>query len=239
MRNVVRTDRPAILTSKSKEWTSELLNSMKGVDAKKQRLKTGKKRHKIPASIWNRYRHNEVKQELQKMYGELCCYCEQRIGHVAFGNIEHRQPKSVFPELTFDWNNLHLACPVCNTAKKDKWNSTHPILDAAVDLDINSKHLSYKVTRLSVERSALSDCGATTINHTSLNRPVLADLEHNGTRNQVLCSVFHTVTDLRKIEKKSPTSPRLITAKAELRKQFKGEHGSLVEFYAKKILDEI
>tara|TARA_B100000519_G_scaffold198007_1_gene206716 strand:- start:3881 stop:4555 length:675 start_codon:yes stop_codon:yes gene_type:complete len=43
-------------------------------------------------------------------YGVRCAYCEDAIHHA--GHIEHfrRKNKNHFPELTFDWSNLFLAC---------------------------------------------------------------------------------------------------------------------------------
>jgi uncharacterized protein (TIGR02646 family) len=43
-------------------------------------------------------------------YGVRCAYCEDAIHHA--GHIEHfrRKNKNHFPELTFEWSNLFLAC---------------------------------------------------------------------------------------------------------------------------------
>ncbi|CZF77172.1 hypothetical protein GCE9029_00051 [Grimontia celer] len=43
-------------------------------------------------------------------YGVRCAYCEDAIHHA--GHIEHfrRKNRNHFPELTFEWNNLFLAC---------------------------------------------------------------------------------------------------------------------------------
>ena len=48
-------------------------------------------------------------------YGK-CVYCESKITIVTYGAIEHFFPKSVYPELTFDWENLMLSCDRCNDA---------------------------------------------------------------------------------------------------------------------------
>lgn len=42
-----------------------------------------------------------------------CAYCEDS----AADQVEHIQPKSVYPELTFSWLNYLYACGPCNTAK--------------------------------------------------------------------------------------------------------------------------
>ena len=52
-------------------------------------------------------------------------------GVVAYEHIEHLKPKSKYPELAFQWENLHLACQRCNVEKGDRFDEDNPILDAA------------------------------------------------------------------------------------------------------------
>lgn len=56
-----------------------------------------------------------VRAVLRSMCGEAepCCYCESSIG----AQVEHVRPKSLYPELTFDWLNLLLVCGGCNSIK--------------------------------------------------------------------------------------------------------------------------
>jgi len=58
----------------------------------------------------------EIKTILTEMTvsANACNYCE----HNEANDIEHIAPKSVFPELTFVWQNYLLACKQCNTAHK-------------------------------------------------------------------------------------------------------------------------
>ena len=51
------------------------------------------------------------------MFAGKCAYCESAIIHVMYPHIEHFKPKSNYPELCFEWNNLLLACGVCNGAR--------------------------------------------------------------------------------------------------------------------------
>ena len=46
-------------------------------------------------------------------------YCESKVLHIAYGDVEHVVPKSVRRDLTFGWTNLTLACDICNTNKGD------------------------------------------------------------------------------------------------------------------------
>ena len=67
--------------------------------------------------VRNRYRHNQIQSALRKMFRGKCAYCESKIAHLSDPHIDHYRPKSSFPKLTFDWNNLILACGICNSAR--------------------------------------------------------------------------------------------------------------------------
>ncbi len=126
MRNVRREPIPGILGRRQERWTRELLAEIsKGACADPERLKRLKRK----------YAHPSVKAALKKMY-RFCCYCESRVTTVTKGHIEHRAPQARFPERTFEWENLHLACPNCNEAKSDQWDEDDPILDAVEDQPI-------------------------------------------------------------------------------------------------------
>ena len=56
---------------------------------------------------------------LVQRFFHLCAYCEE----VCKGEVDHFRPKSVFPELTYEWDNWLLACTPCNRTKGDKWPS--------------------------------------------------------------------------------------------------------------------
>jgi hypothetical protein len=73
----------------------------------------------IPASLKDAYRNDAVKELVKRETNEKCLYCESKIGHVYYGDVEHILPKSVFPDLTFDLTNLSYACSICNNKKKD------------------------------------------------------------------------------------------------------------------------
>ena len=64
--------------------------------------------------------YDEYKPFLVDQLDFFCSYCERRIP--TFLAVEHKQPKglSQYALLICDWNNLLLACPNCNSAKKDK-----------------------------------------------------------------------------------------------------------------------
>lgn len=95
---------PNILQKKGSEWKNSIL----------QKLKTGQELTKADKS---RYSHRDIKEALVKETKGKCCYCESKIRHITYGDIEHICPKSENPELWVEWTNLTLACDVCNTNK--------------------------------------------------------------------------------------------------------------------------
>lgn len=77
----------------------------------------------------SRYRHPQIKSTLtQETYGK-CAYCESKFEHVTYGDIEHISPKSTELEAIFQWENLTLACDVCNTNKSDKFPRKEGLAD--------------------------------------------------------------------------------------------------------------
>lgn len=79
------------------------------------------------------YAHDEIRRALRDETHAKCAYCESRINDVSYDHIEHKLPKSKFPELVCTWTNLTIACPKCNTNKGDFDNSICPLLDPYVD----------------------------------------------------------------------------------------------------------
>ena len=223
MRNVDRLEEPKVLKRNAHCWTRQLLDAIN---------KAGGDINKVPRKLKARYSREEVRERLKAMYSGLCCYCESRIGHVATENIEHRKPQRHFRESTFSWDNLHLACPKCNRAKSDKWDSDHEILDAVKDIPI-SDHLGYNLGFMLI-REPHTDRGVITVKHADLNRHALLH-----PRQEVFGSTWKTVIKIRKMEKRQGDSPIVRYAKELLREKFSDEYGSLIEFVARSVLNSI
>jgi uncharacterized protein (TIGR02646 family) len=114
---LAKTEKPAVLVRNADAWTRELLEALaNNGDAKGVRK--------------NRYNNPEVKKALIDETRDKCAYCESKISHVTYGDIEHIAPKSVRPELTYEWDNLTLACDVCNTKKSNHEGLVDPYTDA-------------------------------------------------------------------------------------------------------------
>lgn len=164
MRKVNRLPQPESLKNYSGQWTKELMDEIK---------KQGSYA-KVDESFKNKYRQQDVKETLEKMYRRHCCYCEAVVGTSSYGRIEHLKPKSLPPfyQFAFEWDNLHWCCEICNTSyKKANWDFQYPILDPSQD-DI-PKHLSLNLATGEYEPRNNSKRAQTTIKHTGINRETL------------------------------------------------------------------
>lgn len=69
----------------------------------------------------------EVKDRLKELQSNKCCFCEARIIHISYGDVEHFRPKAGYCNhekdkihqpgyywLAYDWDNLLLSCTLCN-----------------------------------------------------------------------------------------------------------------------------
>lgn len=219
MKNVTREAKPAILNNEADKWTAELM-----VAVEKYR-NTGKK---VPSVLQNRYRKIEIKDALKRMYSDedgnnFCCYCESEIDVVDYPHIEHKKPKDpdFFPEKTYEWENLHLACTKCNGNKSNKWDAVNPILDAVDDTPIDS-HLSFIVDDTTgVYRSVISSRGKTTIEHADLNRSKL-----RTARKRIYLEILKVIQEIVRLK----DNPRAFTHKEILINKSKGPHGALIQW---------
>lgn len=82
-----------------------------------------------PTALQGNYKHPINKAALIAASFDKCMYCESKISHVYFGDVEHIKPKGKFSELEFDWDNLGYVCARCNSVKKDKYNASNPIIN--------------------------------------------------------------------------------------------------------------
>ena len=73
------------------------------------------------------YGHSSVKDTLRQAQQDKCAFCESKISHIAYGDVEHFRPKTAWRQtekgplqrpgyywLAYEWNNLFLACAICN-----------------------------------------------------------------------------------------------------------------------------
>jgi uncharacterized protein (TIGR02646 family) len=177
MRRVSRPDIPESLKKRSVKWTNMLLDEIN---------KTGNY-NKVEKRFKNKYKQKDITESLKKMYKNYCCYCEGFIDPaITYGRIEHLKPKSLFHNLHFSWENLHLCCEVCNRIKADKWDNQNPIIDPS--FDDPDLHLYYS-SNIVVNITSRGDI---TINHIELNRKELKDA-----RGRIFSKIFDLIQQYR------------------------------------------
>jgi len=131
-------------------------------------------------ALLSAYRNPEVKEHLIAEANGKCIYCESKITHVYFGDIEHLKPKAIFPRERLDLSNLALACAKCNNAKSDYWDQHLPLLNPYEDdPDDHLIALGYLIARRPGK-----DRARITIEQLQLNRQAL--LERRKERIELL-----------------------------------------------------
>jgi len=144
----------------------------------------------------SRYRHADIKVALLEETCGKCAYCESKLRHVTYGDIEHISPKSLDVRKTFEWENLTLACDVCNTNKSDHFGNHEDLVDPYV-LE-PSDHLDF------LGATVLSRPGSTpgliTESTLVLNRADL--LERRRDRLSNLCKQLHLIVEVTDPNKK-------------------------------------
>ena len=86
------------------------------------------------------YGHADVKAALRTAQHDKCGFCESKISHVSFGDVEHFRPKAAVRDiptdslispgyfwLAYDWENLLFACECCNRRHK---GNLFPLMDS-------------------------------------------------------------------------------------------------------------
>ncbi len=113
---------PAVLIDNKENWTTQLRD-----------LQNANK--PVPQTLATKYNNDEVKDALRSEGMSKCMYCESKVEHITDLHIEHIKPKAKdkFPDLTFEYNNLGLACPVCNRNKSDIFDAETPFINPYID----------------------------------------------------------------------------------------------------------
>lgn len=122
-------------------------------------------------ALQHNYRHPPNKAALREACHDKCMYCESKISHTYWGDVEHIKPKARFPHLEFTWENLGYVCARCNGAKGDKWNEQQPFVDPF--LEDPAEHLA-AVGQFVFHRNG-SERGELSWREIALNRPELLE----------------------------------------------------------------
>lgn len=124
---IYRTEEPDILVNKGK------VEQLALCDAYDQ----GTRKFDFKSGI---YGHEVVKNALIAMQHDKCCFCESKITHISYGDVEHYRPKGGYKQddseplqplgyywLAYTWDNLLLSCTLCNQQYK---KNLFPLLDS-------------------------------------------------------------------------------------------------------------
>lgn len=125
---MIRIDKPSapkILRDRGAAATAENRESF---DATPTQYKNGTKKFDFSSGI---YGAKSVKNALLKAQHKKCCFCESKVAHVAYGDVEHFRPKGGFRQLpddalgrpgyywlAYEWENLYFSCQLCNQRYK-------------------------------------------------------------------------------------------------------------------------
>ena len=126
---------PNILSTKGVEATADLIKKVSnGVELE------------FNSAI---YAHSDVKEALRTLQYDKCCFCESKISHIAYGDVEHYRPKAGWVQndepinkpgyywLAYDWDNLLLCCQICNQRYKKNYFPIQIEADRAIDHTID------------------------------------------------------------------------------------------------------
>jgi uncharacterized protein (TIGR02646 family) len=107
-------------------------------EANQQAFETGERSFKFDSSL---YGAKSVKNALIKAQHGKCAFCEAQIRHISHGDVEHYRPKGGVRQsndedlqqpgyfwLAYIWDNLFLACQLCNQTFK---RNLFPLADPA------------------------------------------------------------------------------------------------------------
>jgi uncharacterized protein (TIGR02646 family) len=77
------------------------------------------------------YGHDDVRRALEIMQHGKCAFCESKLKHISYGDVEHFRPKAGWKQdegdpltkpgyywLAYTWDNLLLSCQICNQREK-------------------------------------------------------------------------------------------------------------------------
>ena len=157
---------------------------------------------------------------------EKCAYCESKVLHVDYGDVEHLLPKSRFPHLRYSYENLTFACSVCNIKKGDFFDAETPLLNPYEDKP--EDHLM--PFGPAVLPTPASDRGLITQKRLALNRPELVER-----RTERLESIATLIGQIART--KNPAIRRVLLDDLMEECEPSEEYAFVVRAYIKEILD--
>ena len=116
-------------------------------------------------TVWNQ---PFIRETLLNGTQHKCCYCEKQIG-LGFPDmhIDHYRPKSLYPDLVVEWDNLMPCCGDCNRSKSNHDTVKMPIVNPFIDEPKN--YFFLKDFRYKAIDNRYDSVANTTINILGLN----------------------------------------------------------------------
>jgi hypothetical protein len=82
---------------------------------KKIKQKNSQKNDFYSSKEWLAIRYDVIEK-----YGRVCCACGARTKSI---HVDHIKPRSTYPELELEINNLQILCPDCNRGKSNRYST--------------------------------------------------------------------------------------------------------------------
>lgn len=169
----------------------------------------------------NRYKHKDIKEQLEFIYNHKCAYCEQSIEGY---HVEHYRPKDIYYWLAYSWDNLLYCCSICNTHKSKKFDVAQKVSIGDLDItdihnlrDIYDKHESPKFInpeKEAVHELILYDKEGKPSSHDIRTKYTIVecklDREKLNDKRLQLLNEFKTKVDFRVSEKKNGNTEAVI-----------------------------
>lgn len=212
MIKLTKGNEPNVLTVNKVKWTNQLRDLQNSNQV-------------VPQTLSTRYNQDEVKDALRAESLSKCMYCESKVEHISDLHIEHIKPKAKdkFPDLTFEYDNLGLACPVCNRNKSSTYDIAVPFINPYID-DPSAHFVSLGTiiwAKPGDNRASLTE------NELDLNRPDLIESRYERLKTiRGLIESYHITVNL--------------TVKASIKKQILKEvdKDKIYSFCCKALVDK-
>jgi uncharacterized protein (TIGR02646 family) len=190
------------------------------------------------------YGAKSVKNALQTAQHNKCAFCESKVSHVAYGDVEHFRPKAGYRQspndilvqpgyywLAYEWSNLLFCCQLCNQRFKrnhfplmdngqrarshhDEINGEHPLFINPA-ADVPSMFLEFREEYLIAIDS--NPRGRATIEALGLNREQLVEMRRDLLGQiQLLITFRGVITNLLAVASNPILTEQLVLIDARL-----------------------
>jgi len=85
---------------------------------KRKKTKRTKRKQRKQVTFYESKEWRELRYQALKLHGRQCLCCGQKAPNVEL-HVDHIKPRSKFPELELDINNLQVLCKDCNLGKSN------------------------------------------------------------------------------------------------------------------------